>query len=139
MQETGRPFYRATYEVKVDTRLLPDGLLPFRVRSSSGEARTREFVVANHRGPSPVQVDATLTFSVGSDTGWTTHKVPSEQVDVLLNGHLLGTLAPDARRKYSLHIPAASLRKANVLTFRFAEPDDGMSLNKQNEFCFVLD
>jgi len=129
MQETGRPFYRATYEVKVDTRLLPDGLLPFRVRSSSGEARTREFVVANHRGPSPVQVDATLTFSVGSDTGWTTHKVPSEQVDVLLNGHLLGTLAPDARRKYSLHIPAASLRKANVLTFRFAEPDDGMSLN----------
>ena len=50
-------------------------------------------------------------------------------MDVLLNGHLVGTLDPDARRKYSLHIPAASLRKANVLTFRFAEPDDGMSLN----------
>jgi hypothetical protein len=129
MRETGRPFYRAIYEATVDTRLLADGLLPFRVRSSSGEVRIREFVVANQRDPSPVNVDATLTFSVGSDTGWTTHKVPSKKVGVLLNGHLVGTLAPDARRKYSLHIPAESLRKANVLIFRFSEPDDGMSLN----------
>lgn len=129
MREIGRPFYRALYEATVETRLLADGLLPVRVRSSDGEVRTREFVVANHRDSAPFKVGAELTFSVGSDTGWTTHKAPTGKVDVLLNGNVVGTLAPGARRKYSFNIPAASLRRANVLTFQFAESRDGMSLN----------
>jgi hypothetical protein len=129
MREIGRPFYRALYEATVDTRLLADGLLPFRVRSSSGEVRTREYVIANQRDSAPGNVGAELTFSVGSDTGWTTHKAPGGKVEVLLNGRLAGTLDPAARRKYSFNIPAASLQRANVLTFQFAESDDGMSLN----------
>jgi hypothetical protein len=129
MREIGRPFYRTLYEATVDTRLLADGLLPFLVRSSSGEVRTREYVVANQRESEPLKVGAELTFSVGSESGWTTHKAPSDKVDVLVNGHLAGTLDPGVRRTYSFKIPAASLHNVNVLTFQFADPDDGMSLN----------
>jgi hypothetical protein len=129
MQEVGRPFYRALYQATVDTTLLPDGLLSFHVRSANGEVQTRTFVVANQRDPSPLNADAELTFTVGKETGWTTHKAPTGKVDVLFNGSLAGTLTADARKNYSFNIPAASLRKANVLSFRFAEPGDGMSLN----------
>ena len=129
MQEIGRPFYRALYESTFDTRSLADGLLTFRVRSSSGEVRIREFVIANQRDSAPGDAGAELTFSVGSETGWTTHKAPTGKVDVLLNERFVGTLDAAARRKYSFTIPAASLQKANVLTFQFVEPTDGMSLN----------
>lgn len=129
MQEVSRPFYRALYQMTVDTTLLTDGLLQLHVRSTSGEVRTRQFVVANQRATSPVKRDAKLTFSVGSDTGWTTHKAPSGKVDVLLNGRLVGTLNATDRREYSFDIPAANLQVANVLSFQFAEAQDAMSLS----------
>jgi hypothetical protein len=129
MLEVGRPFYRALYQATVDTTLLPDGLLSFHVRSTNGEVQTQTLVIANQRDPSPLSVDAVLTLTVGKDTGWTTHTAPSGKVDVLFNGSLAGTLDPDTRKDYSFNVPAASLRKANVLSFRFAERGDGMSLS----------
>ncbi|MCP4783775.1 MAG: hypothetical protein GY903_19780 [Fuerstiella sp.] len=128
MTQVARPFYRTVYQATVDSTSLPDGLLTFRVRSSSGEIRTREFVVANDRNQSPIQAGALLSFSVGTESGWTTHKAPDSRVDVVFNGVVVGMLDPDARREYSFMIPAAGLRKANVLEFRFADPNDGMSL-----------
>jgi len=129
MQEVGRPFYRVLYQATVDTTTLADGLLPFHVRSTNDEVRTRTFVVANQHDPSPSSAEAELTFTVGKDTGWTTHKAPSGKIDVLFNGRPAGTLTADTRKEYSFNIPAASLRKVNVLSFRFAERGDGMSLN----------
>ena len=128
MTEIGRPFYRTVYQASVDTASLADGLFTFRVRSTNGEVRSREFVVANNREPSPIQVEASLSFAVGSDTGWTTHKAPDGKVDVILNEIVIGTVDPNARSDYLFDIPASSLREANVLSFRFADPDDGMSL-----------
>jgi hypothetical protein len=128
MTEIGRPFYRTVYQASVDSTLLADGLFTFRVRSTNGEFRSREFVVANNREPSPLQADAELSFAVGSDTGWTTHMPPVGKVDVVFNDTIVGTLAPTARKEYSFTIPISQLRKANVLTFRFADPNDGMSL-----------
>jgi hypothetical protein len=128
MTEIGRPFYRTVYHASVDSASLADGLFTFRVRSTNGEMCSREFVVANNRERSPLQADAELGFAVGSDTGWTPHKAPGGEVDVIFNEIVVGTLNPNARRKYSFKIPAVQLRKSNVLTFRFADPDDGMSL-----------
>jgi hypothetical protein len=128
MTEIGRPFYRTVYQTSFDSRSLADGLFKFSVRSTNGEVRTREFVVANNRTESPVQADASLSFEVGADTGWTTHKAPGSKVDVVFNESVVGALDPNARRKYAFTVPAASLRKVNVLSFRFADPDDGMSL-----------
>lgn len=129
MTEIDRPFYRTLYQATFDSTSYPDGLFTFRMRSTSGEVRTRQFVVANLRDPSPFETQASLSFTVGTDNGWTTHKAPDSKVDVLLNGTVLGTLDPGARKEYSFTIPAANLRKANVLSFRFADPGDGMSLS----------
>ena len=129
MREVGRPFYRAAFQATVDTASLADGLFTFHVRSTSGEVRTREFVVANQRDSSQFKTDAELTFSVGYDTGWTKHKAPTDKVDVLFNGQVTGTLDPNTRKEYSLTIPASRLRSANVLSFRFVQPKDGMSLS----------
>ncbi|MDG2130552.1 MAG: metallophosphoesterase N-terminal domain-containing protein [Fuerstiella sp.] len=128
MTEVGRPFYRTVYQATVDSTALSDGLLTLRVRSTNGEVRTRKFVVANDRTASPIQADALLSFETGSDTGWTTHKAPGGEVDVIFNQTVVGTLDPNSRRKYSFAIPAAKLRKANILTFRFNDADDGMSM-----------
>ncbi|MCP4641519.1 MAG: hypothetical protein GY851_13840, partial [bacterium] len=62
MPETGRPFYRAAFEVTIDSTSLPDGFVGLRVRSSvTGEVRAREFVVVNGATPAPTDTDATLT------------------------------------------------------------------------------
>ena len=129
MIEIDRPFYRTLYQATFGSTSLADGLFTFTVRSTSGEVRTREFVVANHRDPPPFKTQASLSFTVGSDSGWTTHKAPVSTVDVLFNGTVIGSLEPDARREYSFTIPASSLRKANMLSFRFADSSDGMSLS----------
>ena len=47
----------------------------------------------------------------------------------LFNDKIVGVLAPKAGRKYSFQIPASGLRKANMLSFSFARPDDGMGLS----------
>jgi hypothetical protein len=128
MTEIDRPFYRTLYRATLDSTSLADGLITFSVRSTSGEVRTREFVVANHRDASPFQMNGSLSFTVGSETGWTTHKPPDGKVDVLFNGTVVGTLEAGARKEYWLTIPAPILRTANLVSFRFAEPGDGMSL-----------
>ena len=129
MVETGRPFYRAIFQASVDTTRYADGLLPFHVRSTNGEIQTRTFVIANQRDPSPLNIDAELTFTVGKNTGWTTHKAPTGKVDVLFNRRSVGTLAPSTRKEYSFKIPAAIICKANELSFQFVERGDGMSLS----------
>ena len=129
MQETGRPFYRVIYRAVVDSTSLPDGLFKFHVRCTSGEVRTREFVVVNQNDSSAFNSDASLTFSVGTETGWTKHKAPSGKVEVLLNQQVIGVLKPNIRKKYSFDIDASLLHTANVLSFHFEEPGDGMSMS----------
>jgi hypothetical protein len=85
--------------------------------------QTRDYVVVNHDDSSSVTSDASLSFSVGADTGWTKHKAPNNDAEVLFNGHIVGV-----RKSYAFTIPAPILKSANVLTFRFSEAD-GMSLS----------
>ena len=130
MREAGRPFYRSLYSATVDSTSLPDGLVSFSVRSTaSGEVRSRVFVAVNGRASAAFKTDAVLTFTVSPSNGWTTPRAPSGKVDVLFNHKVHGVLQPNSQKKYSFQIPASSLRKANTLSFRFAEPGDGMSLS----------
>ena len=130
MREAGRPFYRVLYAATVDSTSLPDGLLNFSVRSTtSGEVRSRVFVVVNGRAPFAFKSDAILTFKVSPANGWTTPRAPSGKVDVLFNDKVAGILEPNNQKKYSFQIPAQSLRKANTLAFRFMKPGDGMTLS----------
>lgn len=130
MQETGRPFYRAVFEATVDTKSVPDGLLNLSVRNThDGEVRTRVVVVANGRDVAPVEVDGSLEFTVGAPSnGWTKSRGPTGKVDVLLNGTVLGSLEPTARKAYTFPVPASRLHRANTLSFRFSMPGDGMTV-----------
>ena len=129
MREVSRPFLRAEYQATVDTASLPDGLLTFHVRSTTGEVRTREFAVANRRDLASVKTDGVLHFAVGSPTSWTKPQAPDSATQVLFNGEVVGTLDAKARKMYSLKVPASLIRKANLLSFRFAGADDGMTLS----------
>lgn len=130
MEECDRPFYRALYEAAVDSTSVSDGLLNFRVRSTaSGEVCMRTFVIANGSGPAAFKVDALLTITVSPATDWTTPRAPTGPVDVLFNDKVVGVFQPNARKEYSFRIPAAVLREANTLSFRFAQPGDGMNLS----------
>lgn len=66
---------------------------------------------------------------MGATTGWTTHRPPAGKVDVLFNGKVVSVLDPNARKNYSFKIDASRIGVANTLSFRFAEPRDGMSLS----------
>ena len=128
MEEIGRPFYRALFEASIDSTQLPDSLLNFRTRStSSGEVRSRDFVIVNGQDSAPFKTDATLTFTVSPASSWAS-KAPQGRVDVLFNDKLVGVLQPKTRREVSFRISAASLKTANKLTFRFEKPGDGMTL-----------
>ncbi|HJN93296.1 MAG TPA: calcineurin-like phosphoesterase C-terminal domain-containing protein, partial [Dehalococcoidia bacterium] len=130
MEEIGRPFSRALYEATVDSTSLPDGLLTLSVRNTAGgETREQVVVVVNGGGPSVSETDASLTFTVGGATNWTTPKAPDGKTDVLFNDVAVGAIEPKARRDYSFAIPASSLKAANTLTFRFSEPGDVMSID----------
>ncbi|HJN08721.1 MAG TPA: metallophosphoesterase N-terminal domain-containing protein [Pirellulaceae bacterium] len=130
MREIGRPFYRALFSAAIDTTTLPEGHLNFSVKSTTtGEVRSRQFVVVNGGSPSEFKTDAVLSITVGATTGWTTHRPPAGKADVLFNGKVVGVLEPKARKNYSFKINASSLGVANTLSFRFAEPGDGMSLS----------
>ncbi len=130
MQEIGRPFYRALYAATVDSTSLPEGLLKFSVRSTTtGEVRSRKFVVVNGDASSIYKTDASLSFSVAPNSSWTPPKAPVVKVDVLFNGKNVGVLDARARKQYSFRIPASSLRAANALTFRFGHAGDSMSLS----------
>ena len=128
MPEIGRPFSRTLHEATVDTTPLSDGLLNCRVRSTAdGEVRSRVFVIANGRAPAPPGGDASLTFKVNPSGH--VPKAPDGKVDVLFNGKVIGVLVPKARKEYSFRIPASGLKKANILSFRFAQPSDDMGLS----------
>ena len=128
MRETGQPFYRAVYEATIDSSSLPDGMLDFRVRSTTDdEVRSRVFVIANGRTPVPAGGDARLTFKV--NPSYHVPKTPDGKVDVIFNDKAIGVLVPKARKKYAFQIPASALRKVNILSFSFARPDDGMGVS----------
>lgn len=130
MQETGRPFYRATYAATVDTASVPDGLLNLKVRNTrDGEIRSQVVVVANGRDAAPIQNGGSLEFTVGAPSnGWTKSKAPTAKVDVLLNGKILGSLQPGARKAYTFPVPGGDLHLANTLSFRFSSRGDGMTI-----------
>ena len=116
MTGVGRPFYRALYEATSDTNDLPDGLVEMRVRSlPDGETRTRVFVVANGKPSAPAQVDATLTFSVG--TVIRAALSPEAPVQVLVNGKAVGVIESGHKGECAFEVPANVVRKVNVLTF----------------------
>ncbi len=135
MQETGRPFYRAAYEVPVDTAVLPDGFADLRVRSSAtGEICSRRVVVANGVSPAPFEGDAVLRFTVGRVSHGPA-RAPAGKVDVLFNGVLAGVLEAGVSTDYALAISGGLLKKANTVRFRFAEPGDGMALTSPALAC----
>ena len=128
MREIARPFYRALYEITVDSMTLPDGFLDFRVRSSvDGEMERRVFVVANGTAPVAFQADASLAFTTRRRVQ-VNPKTPAGKTDVLFNDKVVGVLAPNTHKE-QFHIPAASLKKVNTLSFRFVGPGDGMIIS----------
>ncbi len=128
MAETARPFYRSRHAAKIDTTALADGLRTIRTRSTAtGEVRELLVVLVNQPEAGSATADASLSFTVGPDNGWTTPRAPAGEVDVLFNRRKVGVLDPKAARKVSFRIPARLLRRANTLAFRFSEAGDGMS------------
>ncbi|MCA9023094.1 MAG: hypothetical protein KDA74_23255, partial [Planctomycetaceae bacterium] len=130
MQETGQPFYRKQYAVSVDSLSVPDGYLNFQVRSNlTSEICNRQFVVANGKEPASIRADAVLKLSVGPrSSNAKNQQAPSGKVEVIFNDHSVGVIAEQARKSYTFPIKAELLRRANTLSFRFSDPDDGMSL-----------
>ena len=136
MTEAERPFYRTIYRATASSRDLSDGRITLHVRSTAGEVATRALAIANGAtADSPGNTDATLSFTVGADTGWTTHKGPDTETQVMLNGHVIGTLTAEARKSYSFPIRPEQLLAVNVLQFRFAETSDSMSLSSPVLTC----
>lgn len=128
MVETDRPFYRTQFSAAIDTTSLEDGLQSVSVRSTeTGELRPLQVVVANQRSSSFFTTDASLNFAISPNNGWTTPRAPAGDVDVLFNRKKVGVLMANAAKKVSFRIPANLLRKANSLSFRFTQPEDGMS------------
>ena len=141
MKEIGRPFYRALFQAAIDTTALPDGLRAVKIRSTStAEIRGRPFVVANNRSDQSYTSDATLSFTVATPTDWTTARPPKGKAEVLFNGNVVGLLEPGKHKQYTFRIEATHLRYANVLRFRFAERDDGITLTSpelaHNDFTY---
>ena len=129
MSETSRPFYRSLQAAMIDTASLEDGVQIIRVRSSAtGEVRTLSIVVANQDDAISRAGDATLSFVVAPNNGWTTPRAPAHETAVLFNGREVGSLNSKAGRRVTFRIPASLLKTANIVSFRFSEPSDGMSL-----------
>ena len=129
MSETARPFYRSLHSAMVDTTMLSDGLLNIHVRSSStGEAITRQIVVANQSDAVSFVGDATLSFIVAPDNGWTTPRAPEHEATVLFNGQKVGALKKEPGKTLTFRIPANLLKTVNILGFQFSQRDDGLSL-----------
>jgi hypothetical protein len=129
MREVGRPFYRAVFEASVETATVPDGIHDLAVRSTiTKEIRMQPIVVANGDASSKYSTDASLTFTVATPTQWTTARAPSGKAEVLVNNKLVGVLEQGKQKQYTLRVPADLLRDVNLLTFRFADADDGITL-----------
>ena len=129
MKEIGQPFYRTLYQASIDTTGLADGAREITVRStSSSEIRPRSFVVANDRSEQRYSTDAVLSFTVANPTDWTTARAPAGKAEVLINGSVVGLLEKDTQKTYSFPVPARQLRSVNLLSFRFSQADDGITL-----------
>jgi len=129
MKEVGRPFYRTLYQASIDTATLADGAREITIRSTAtGEIRPRSFVVANNRSEQRYTGDAVLSFSVARPNDWTTARAPAGKAEVLVNGSVVGLLEKDTPKTYSFPIPARHLRRVNLLSFRFDQADDGITL-----------
>ena len=129
MKETGRPFYRALYQATIDTTALSDGLQEIIIRSSStGEVRSQPFVVANNTRDKRYNGDALLSFTVATPTDWTTARAPVGKAEVLLNGAVIGELEQGKHKTYVFPVASKQLDQVNLLSFRFAEAQDGITL-----------
>jgi hypothetical protein len=129
MKETGRPFYRALYQSAIDTTALADGLQEIIIRSSStGEVRSQPFVVANNTRDKRYNGDASLSFTVATPTDWTTARAPVGKAEVLLNGAVVGELEQGKHKTYAFPVASKHLAQVNLLSFRFAEAKDGITL-----------
>ena len=107
----------------------PGGLQEIQVRSTTtGEVRGQPFVVVHDRSDQRYTGDASLSFAVATPTNWTTARAPAGKAEVLVNGNVVGQLEPDIHRQYTFTVPAAQLRSTNLLSFRFARDDDGITL-----------
>lgn len=129
MKETGRPFYRALYQAAIDTTAMSDGLQEIIIRSSStGEVRSQPFVVANNTRDKRYNGDASLSFTVATPTDWTTARAPVGKAEVLLNGAVIGELEQGKHQTYVFPVASRHLDQVNLLSFRFAEAKDGITL-----------
>jgi len=128
MSEIARPFYRSLHSVKIDTTQLKDGLRELQVRSTTtDEVRSQMVVIVNQPDAASQAEDASLSFTIAPNNGWTTPRAPVGSVEVLFNKQPVGKLNPKKVGVVSLRIPAKLLRVANTLSFRFANAGDGMS------------
>lgn len=127
MKEVARPFCRALYEGNWDSTSAPDGLIELKVKNTrNGETRTAVFVVHNRDDGAQAAAEALLTFSVGDVIA--AMNPPKGQVEALMNGVIIGTIAPNRSKEYVFKVPAAQLKTVNTLTFRFAKVGDGMTI-----------
>jgi hypothetical protein len=129
MKEIGQPFYRTLYQATIDTKSLADGIREIKVRSTSPEEiRSRSFVVANDRSEQRYSADAVLSFTVANPTDWTTARAPRGKAEVLINGTVVGELEQGKQKAYAFPVASKQLRKVNLLSFRFSQVDDGITL-----------
>jgi hypothetical protein len=129
MKEIGQPFYRTLYQATIDTKGLADGIREIKVRSTSPEEiRSRSFVVANDRSDQRYSADAVLSFTVANPTDWTTARAPTGKAEVLINGTVVGELEQGKQKSYAFPVASKLLRRVNLLSFRFAQLDDGITL-----------
>ncbi|MBN2296748.1 MAG: calcineurin-like phosphoesterase C-terminal domain-containing protein [Pirellulales bacterium] len=130
MKEVARPLYRRVYEASVNLAMVEDGLITLKVRSvPGGEERSRVFVVHNSNSPSGLDAgtDALLSFGVGNV--WPSKKPPKGKVDIILNGRIVGQIEAGICKSYTFSINPNKLSRVNVLSFGFADTDDGMVIS----------
>jgi hypothetical protein len=128
MEPTDRPFYRAVFEFTMDASELLDGLHQLQVRSTrTGETRVLEVVIANGAEPAALTTGGTLAFNMTAYSN-RVPAAPKSAVKIQFNDVVLGEIPPGAVKDFVFDLPAASLRKSNILQFRFDDPKDGMRI-----------
>lgn len=137
MKKTGAPFYRDLYAAQIDATQLEEGYLDFRVRSNlSLEERTRRLVIIHRQIQVDVEEAATLSFRLtgknampaGANPKPANSRLPVGKTEVLFNGKVIGALSAETQKEYSFKIEASLLRRANTLSFRFEDSEDGFTL-----------
>ncbi len=129
MTAAGDPFYRRLFEAETDSGNIPDGFTNLQVRSSiSGETSSTKVVCVNGKQSEISAPDGVLTFSIGK---WrNARKSPSGKVEVLFNRQIIGELNANKAQDYTFSIAASHFKKANLLSFRFADSGDEMGISQ---------